>query len=63
MTVALGTRLALIISDILVLTLTWRKTFRQRMDAARIGVRTPLSSLLLRDGTPFLHPGTKLVRC
>ncbi|PSR72100.1 hypothetical protein PHLCEN_2v12015 [Hermanssonia centrifuga] len=47
--ISLGTRLALIISDTVILALTWRKTFTHRMEAARIGVETPLSDLLLRD--------------
>ncbi|THH00332.1 hypothetical protein EW026_g2162 [Hermanssonia centrifuga] len=51
--VTIGTRIPVIIADILVLALTWHKTFRHRMDAIRVGVRTPLSALLLRDGTVY----------
>ncbi|THH00331.1 hypothetical protein EW026_g2163 [Hermanssonia centrifuga] len=49
----IGTRIPVIIADILVLVLTWRKTFRHRMEAIRVGVRAPLSALLLRDGTVY----------
>ncbi|THG94467.1 hypothetical protein EW026_g7011 [Hermanssonia centrifuga] len=51
--VTIGTRIPVIIADILVLALTWRKTFRHRMEAIRVGVQTPLSALLLRDGTVY----------
>lgn len=48
--VSLGARIAVIIGDILVLAFTWFKTFRHRMNVIRVGVQTPMSALLLRDG-------------
>ncbi|THG94811.1 hypothetical protein EW026_g6727 [Hermanssonia centrifuga] len=51
--VSLGTHLALIAADVLVLALTWNRTFTHRMAAIRVGVQTPLSAMLLRDGTVY----------
>ncbi len=51
---SIGLCIAFVLGGILVLAVTWRKTFKHRLDAARIGMQTPLSSLLLRDGTSFL---------
>ncbi|THG98181.1 hypothetical protein EW026_g3951 [Hermanssonia centrifuga] len=51
--VTLGTRLSVIVADIIVLALTLQKTFGHRIDAIRAGVQTPLSALLLRDGTVY----------
>ncbi len=45
--------MAIVTADILVLAVTWLKTFRQRMEASRIGMQTPLSNMLLRDGLSF----------
>ncbi len=52
-TVAVGTRLAVVVADILLIAFTWYKTFQNRMVGLRVGMRTPLSSLLLRDGMLF----------
>ncbi len=49
-TVALATRIAVAIGDILVLAATWHKTYKYRMDTTRTGMRAPLAHLLLRDG-------------
>ncbi|THG97169.1 hypothetical protein EW026_g4784 [Hermanssonia centrifuga] len=46
----LGTRTSLIAADILVVVFTWHKTFMVRRQAARIGLQTPVYSLILRDG-------------
>ncbi len=46
----LAARLAVIAADILVLALTWRLTFRHWREGVRAGMRTPLSTMLLRDG-------------
>ncbi len=48
--VVLVTRIALIIGDALVLAVTWVKTARTLIEGARIGMRTPLSTMLFRDG-------------
>ncbi|THG97992.1 hypothetical protein EW026_g4106 [Hermanssonia centrifuga] len=52
-TVALGSRLAIIIADIIVLALTWCKTFRNWRDSIQLGIKSPWSSILLRDGTIY----------
>ncbi len=49
-TVALGTRLAVITADAIVLAVTWTKTYTTRKDGLRLGMEIPLTSLLLRDG-------------
>ncbi|THG95122.1 hypothetical protein EW026_g6472 [Hermanssonia centrifuga] len=51
--VSLGTRIALGLGDTLVLVVTWVKTARNLTEGARIGMRTPLSTMLLRDGTIY----------
>ncbi|PSS32229.1 hypothetical protein PHLCEN_2v1998 [Hermanssonia centrifuga] len=51
--IELGTRIALIVGDALVLAVTWVKTARNLAEGARIGMRTPLSTMLLRDGTIY----------
>lgn len=61
--VVLGTRLAIIIADVLVLILTWRKTFTTQRDASRVGIRTPLSKLLLRDGAHLFFDSDLVVDC
>lgn len=43
----------MIFNDILVLSLTWAKTFKQFKEARAIGMNTPITMLLLRDGTVY----------
>ncbi|PSR73051.1 hypothetical protein PHLCEN_2v11073 [Hermanssonia centrifuga] len=50
---ALGTRLALIVADLLVVVLTWVKTWETRRLASEAGIQVPLITLLLRDGTVY----------
>lgn len=50
LTVSLSARACLITSDLLVLILTFMKTLRLRKIASEVGVRTPLVTLLIRDG-------------
>ena len=53
-------RLSLIAADLIVVVVTWRKTFRHCREAAKIGLRS-VSSVLLRDGAWFtMHPTSKL---
>ncbi len=40
----------MIAADILVLVLTWMKTYRNYKEATRVGLQAKVSSLLLRDG-------------
>ncbi|PSR80106.1 hypothetical protein PHLCEN_2v6807 [Hermanssonia centrifuga] len=47
--IVLGTRIAISLGDALVLAVTWVKTARNLAEGARIGMRTPLSTMLLRD--------------
>ncbi|PSS05552.1 hypothetical protein PHLCEN_2v3722 [Hermanssonia centrifuga] len=51
--ITLGTSIALSLGDALVLAVTWVKTARNWTEGARIGMRTPLSTMLLRDGTVY----------
>ena len=48
--VSLSTRIALIIADVIVLAVTWRKAASTVKEASRINVRVPLSEVLIRDG-------------
>ncbi|KAI0700995.1 hypothetical protein C8T65DRAFT_559598, partial [Cerioporus squamosus] len=41
-----------IAADAILIALTWVKTFGINKDSTRLGVRTPLATLLLRDDTP-----------
>ncbi len=56
--VALGTRIAISLGDALILAVTWVKTARNLTEGARIGMHTPLSTMLLRDGV-FLSLSNK----
>ncbi|EMD39469.1 hypothetical protein CERSUDRAFT_121747 [Gelatoporia subvermispora B] len=47
------TRLPVILSDIIVIVATWRRTFRLRRIAVQIGMQTPLATMLLYDGTAY----------
>ena len=50
MTVVLCTRLSLIIADLLVIVLTWVKTYRHVRQASSLQMRVGISATLLRDG-------------
>lgn len=54
MLVVLVTRVSLIIADVLVLVLTWIKTYKQVVEGRRAGITTSISMCLLRDGSSFL---------
>ncbi|TBU33978.1 hypothetical protein BD311DRAFT_773874 [Dichomitus squalens] len=49
-TIAQATTIA---AEAILIGLTWMKTFGINRDSARLGVRTPLATLLLRDGTAY----------
>ncbi|KAI0804530.1 hypothetical protein BC629DRAFT_1590792 [Irpex lacteus] len=49
----LRTRIAATIADIIVLVITWRKAIGTLKHARYIGIRVPLSEILIRDGTFF----------
>lgn len=53
--VTLVTRSAVIAADALVLVLTWMKTFKNSREARQLGIKSPLPSLLLRDGWFFFY--------
>ncbi|KAJ3478192.1 hypothetical protein NLI96_g9926 [Meripilus lineatus] len=48
-----------ILSDIIILVLTWTKTYGIKKAAAQAGLRTSLSTLILRDGT--LYFGVRVI--
>ncbi len=50
----LGSRIAVIVADIIVLGLTWNKTFKSSIRCLRSGMKISWSSILLRDGSCFL---------
>lgn len=50
MTVGLASCVALTVADIIVVVITWIKTFHQVKEAARLGVKVNISATLLRDG-------------
>lgn len=52
--VTLSSRLSIIIADVLVIAVTWHRTFRHVREATRLGIRTSISSVMLKDGT-FTH--------
>ena len=50
LTVLITTRACLIAADLLVLVVTWRHTYKLRREASAISLKTPMVTLLLRDG-------------
>ncbi len=44
---------ATIASDAILIGLTWVKTFGIKRESSKLGMRTPLATLLLRDGTAY----------
>ncbi|EMD41379.1 hypothetical protein CERSUDRAFT_101860 [Gelatoporia subvermispora B] len=49
-----GTRVCVIASDVIVLVVIWLKTYSTWRDSKRHGIKTPLATLLLRDGEMLL---------
>ncbi|KAI0919881.1 hypothetical protein AcW1_002980 [Taiwanofungus camphoratus] len=52
-TVLIATRTCAILSDLIVLFVTWYHTYSIRKEACRTNIKTSLVSLLLRDGTVY----------
>ncbi|KAI0769544.1 hypothetical protein BC629DRAFT_790526 [Irpex lacteus] len=50
---SLISRISVIAADILVLVVTWMKTARSYSEARRLKIETPLSMMLIRDGTLY----------
>ena len=50
---SLATRISVIVADLVVLAVTWHKAVGTVREAYRLGIRVPISEVLLRDG-PFL---------
>ncbi|OCH84348.1 hypothetical protein OBBRIDRAFT_695061, partial [Obba rivulosa] len=48
--VTIATRLCVIAADVLILLVTWRKTYAIKQEADRYDIKTPLATTLLRDG-------------
>ncbi|OCH91904.1 hypothetical protein OBBRIDRAFT_487305 [Obba rivulosa] len=48
-----GTRACVITSDVIVLLVTWLKTFPLKREADRANIKSPLATMLLRDGTIY----------
>ncbi|OCH87695.1 hypothetical protein OBBRIDRAFT_837171 [Obba rivulosa] len=51
--VAVATRTSVIAADILILFVTWSKTYGTLRNARRSDIKVPISTLLLRDGTLY----------
>ena len=49
------TRIALLCSDILVLTVTWRKTLTEYLASRKVGMQAPVTTCLIRDGQSKPH--------
>lgn len=54
--VVLMTRVPVIVADVLVLILTWVKTYSQVMNARKAGQTMSVSLCLLRDGQWIIFP-------
>lgn len=48
--VSLGTRIAVVVSNVLVLAVTWSKTAELYKEARQLKIKAPLATILLRDG-------------
>lgn len=48
--VAISTRVCAIAADVLVLVVIWKKTWHTHREAAKHDIKTPLATMLLRDG-------------
>ncbi len=48
---ALISRISVIIGDMLVLVVTWKKTAQSYREARRLKIQAPLATMLIRDGT------------
>ncbi|KAI0769498.1 hypothetical protein BC629DRAFT_1680760 [Irpex lacteus] len=53
--VSLTTRIAVIVGDVLVLAVTWMKTARVYREARRLNLKSPLVTMILRDGTLYFR--------
>ena len=51
--VTIVTRVCAIVSDLLVITATWWRTYAMKREADRLHIKASLASLLLRDGTIY----------
>ncbi|EKM57574.1 uncharacterized protein PHACADRAFT_206470 [Phanerochaete carnosa HHB-10118-sp] len=47
------TRIPLIVADLLVLVLTWMKTYRQYREARALNIKSPLTTYFIHDGTIY----------
>ena len=47
------TRVCAIVSDLLVIIITWWRTYAMKREADRLHIKASLASLLLRDGTIY----------
>ena len=48
--VSLGTQIAVVAADVIVLAVSWRKALGTVREASRLNIKTPLSMVLIRDG-------------
>ncbi|EKM57553.1 uncharacterized protein PHACADRAFT_206452 [Phanerochaete carnosa HHB-10118-sp] len=51
--VLLVTRVPMIVADLFVLILTWKKTYRQYREARALSIKSPLTTCLIKDGTIY----------
>lgn len=60
--VSLSTRIAVIVADLIVLAVTWYKAAGTVIEAYRLGIRVPVSEILLRDGLFSVFNGWSKLR-
>ena len=53
--VTIITRTSVSLADVLVIAVTWRRTFRLVREASRLGIPTSISSVMLKDGACLLQ--------
>lgn len=53
--VLIASRSCVIVTDVLVLVITWWRTYGTRKAAAEANIKVSLSTLILRDGEPLLQ--------
>lgn len=57
LSVTIATRLCVTTADAIVVAVTWRKTFLNHRRASQLGIKTGISTTMLRDGKwRFYYP-------
>lgn len=51
--VVIASRLTVILSDVITLSVTWRYVYRIKREAMKAGMHSPLATILLKTGTLY----------